>query len=650
MRALRTTLAAAWFAGLAPAAVLAADHTPDQLLRFQPLLKGVEIETPADAAAIAACKVETMPNPKGGVLGWTLRDGQGKILRRFVDLRGAKNLDQYSYYQDGFEVYRESDLNDDKILDEARWMNAAGTRVARVAVEKGKAKIAGWNRISAEEASKVFVQALIQGDMDLLESVMATAAELDALGVPKTEIDQVAAAEKGRAAAVKTLRSGLTGWDAETVWLGLNASLPHLIPADAGLKDDLVLHENAMIFAGAANGAGASGKTAFLQVGEMVKIGETWKFVDLPRAIDPKAGMIATAEGGIRAAVFRNDGGPAAGAENPEVAAAMAALAAYDNANRALLEGNAQGVAKFHVGRIAPLNKIVKAAEAASDERVELDNQKLIVDSLAAAYSSGAYPDGSKYLDQMTARGGKIGSYAAYKAIEADFALQSADSTNAMTNQDAVLAKLKAFVEKYPQSEEAPQALLFLASTNEMNSREADARKYYAQLAEQSPGTEWGKKATGALKRLDIVGKPLSIKGVDLKGQPVDTSAYRGKTLLVTFWATWAAPAKRDLPDLAKLYAKYRSKGFEVVSINLDNDKADLDAFLKSNPLPWPEIFEPGGMENRLATEFGVISLPTLLLVDPDGKVSNRNLRTASEVEILLDKTFAKAEGVALKP
>ena len=645
MRALRTTLAAAWFAGLAPAMTWAADITVDQLLRFQPITKGVDFEIPADPAAVAACKVEVIPNGKGGTLGWALRDGQGKILRRFVNARGGGRLDQWSYFQDGFEVYREVDSNNDQSPDEVRWMNSAGTRTAKVT----KAKITGWNRISGEEASKVFVQALVAGDLDLIETVMATPADLEALGVPKSEMDRVAAAEKNRAAAIKALRTGLVGWDAETVWLRLDAALPHLIPADAGLKEDLILHENAVIFAGSPNGSGA-GKTAFLQVGEMVKVGETWKFVDLPRVIDPKTGMIAAFEGGIRSALFRNEAGPAAGTENPQVAEAMAGLAAYHKANEALLTSNAQGIARFHVGRIAPLNKVVKAAEAAGDTKLELDHQKLIVDSLAAAYSSGAYPEGPKFLEQMVAKGGKIGSYAAYKAIEADFALRSADAANAMTVQDEVLEKLKAFTEKYPQSDEAPQALLFLASTNEMNSREAEARKYYTLLTEQSPGTEWGKKAAGALKRLDLVGKPLTLKANDLKGQTIDVSAFHGKTLLVTFWATWAEPAKRDLPDLAKLYAQFGSKGFEVISINLDNDKDDLDTFLKTSSIPWPQVFEPGGMESRLATEFGIISLPTMFLVDPDGKVIKRDLRTASEVEIVLDKTYGKSEGVALKP
>ncbi len=646
MRALRTTLAAAWFAGLAPALTLAADITVDQMLKFQPVLKGVEYDIPADAAAIAACKVETLPNGKGGTLGWALRDGQGKLLRRFVNLRASILLDQWSYYQDGFEVYREVDLNDDKSLDEARWMNGAGTRVAKVV----KGKITGWSRISAEEAGKVFVQALVQNDSDLLESVMAAPGELDGLGIPKVEVDQVAQAERNRPSAIKALRQGLVGWDADTIWLGLAAALPHLIPADAGVKEDLILHENITIFAGPAGGGGGQNKTAFLQVGEMVKVGDVWKFVDLPRVVDPKGGMVAAFDGGIRSAVFRNDGGPAAGAENPQVAEAMAALATYDKTYENLLGGDDKAKARFHVGRVAPLNKIVKAAEAAGDAKAELDNQKLIVDSLAAAYTSGVYPNAAKLLEDLANKGGKLGSYAAFKSIEAEFALQNADQGNFLAVQDAWLGKLKAFVEKYPDSEEAPQALLFLASTNEMNGREVEAKKYYAQLVEQSPATEWGKKAAGALKRLDLVGKPLVLKAVDLKGQSIDASAYRGKTLLVTFWATWAAPAKRDLPDLAKTLAKYKSKGFEIVSVNLDNEKADLDAFLKSTPLPWPEIFEPGGMESRLASEFGIISLPTMFLVEPDGKVGNRNLRTASEVEILLDKTLAKSEGVALKP
>ncbi len=652
MRALRTTLASTWILGMAPALALAWAPPPtmptvEKLLTYRPTQPGVEYEVPTDPAAIAACKVEQVTNAKGASIGYALRDGQGKLLCRFVDSDGNNRMDQWGYFQDGFEIYRDIDLNNDMSIDEVRWMNSAGTRMAKVA----NRKVVAWTRISAEEASKVFLQALVAGDAALIDSVMATPAELDALGIPKGEVDQVAAAEKQRLAAIKALRAGVMagGWDASTTWATLGAAMPHLIPADAGLKDDLLLYENAMIFPASPNNA-AAGKMAFLQAGEMVKVGDAWKFVDLPRVIDPnKNAPIAASEGGIRSWVFRNDGANAGGGENPQVAEALQALAAYDKANQGLLNAdNPKDIARFHVYRVAPLNKVVKAAEAAGDAKAELDHLKLSVDSLAAAYTSGAYPAGAKALDDLAAKGGKVGTYAAFKMIEAEYALQNDKGGNFPKVQKDFLNNLKAFVDKHPQCDEAPQALLFLASTNEMNAEEDEARKFYATLARDYPATEWGKKAAGALKRFDLVGKPIALKGPELRGQTVDVAQYRGKTVLVAFWATWANPAKRDLPDLVKVHQKYAARGFEVVAVNLDNEKADLDAFLKATPLPWPEIFEPGGMEGRLATEFGVISLPTMILVDPDGKVVNRSLRTASEVEIVLDKTFATKGGVAL--
>ncbi len=635
MRTLRTTWAAAWLLGLVGSMAPAADELTTKLLTFHPSLKGVEYDLPTEAAALAACKGEAITG------GYQLRDGQGKILCRLMCRNNPGKVDQWSYYQDGFEFYRELDNNGDKSLDEVRWVNTAGTRIGKVF----KGKIVSWSRISAEEASKVFVQALVSGDSELIETVMASPAELEALGIPKGEIDAVAAAEKQRVAQLTALRAGLVGWDSKTTFMGLSGAMPHLIPADAGLKDDVILCESATIFAGSATAQANAGKMAFLQVGEMVKIGETWKFVDLPRVIDPsKTEVIPVVEGGIRSWVFRDNAANAAGGENPQVAQAMQALAAFDanKTNQALMSGGPKEQAQFHVGRVGPLNKIVKAAEAAGDLKIALDHQKLIVDSLAAAYATGQYQPGAKLLDDMSKESGKVATYAAYKKIEADFALQNEQNPgNPAIVMDTWLTNLQGFVDKHPRCDEAPPAMMLLASSFEMNGKEAEARKWYAALAKEHPATEWGKKADGAIRRLEIVGKALVLKGVDLRGTPIDIAQYRGKTVLVTFWATWASPAKKDLPELAKLHAKYKAKGFEVVAINLDNEKVDLDAFLQTSPLAWPQIFEPGGMENRLATEFGIISLPTMFLVDPDGKVVNRSFRSAAELEVLLDKNLA---------
>ena len=180
---------------------------PSALLELKPkFIQSFEYDTPADPAAINACKVESVVNDQNRSVGYTLRDGQGKLLRRFVVAHGTR-IDQWSYYQDGFEVYREEDVDGDRSLDECRWLNAGGTRIAKI----GKGRILGWKQITAEEASKVLVQALASGDVELLETVMATPDDLTAAGVPKEIVAKVAAAAARRNGA-RGRPANETGW------------------------------------------------------------------------------------------------------------------------------------------------------------------------------------------------------------------------------------------------------------------------------------------------------------------------------------------------------------------------------------------------------------------------------------------------------
>jgi thiol-disulfide isomerase/thioredoxin len=580
-------------------------------------------------------------------IGYTLRDGQGKLLRKFVDSDGNGVMDQWSFYQDGFEVYRESDKNNDRSPEECRWLNAAGTRVGVMA----GGKITGWKRISAEEASKVLVQALVSGDLALMETVLATPDDLAKLGVPKGEVDQVAAAAAQRVEQIKTLQKGLTGWNSQFVWSRLDGMMPHLIPADSdtGLTQDLVLYENAVIFAAPPSGEVNPAKIAFLQVPEMIKIGDVWKFVELPRAIPPNKAIVAAADGGIRSWLFRSQLG-GGGPQNPELEAALKDLAKYDEDGSGVLSGgDKKAIAQYHVSRVPLLRAVVKAAKG-DDE--SLNYKKQIVDSLVAAIQTGLYPSGVKVIDQVVAddQSGKLESYAAFRKIAADFAVKNDEpGANPMANQKKWMADLKGFLDKHPKTDEAPDALIQLASAHEFNAEEDEARKYYTQLEQAFPATEPGKKAAGALRRIDLVGKSFVLKGAGLRNDEVDSTQYRGKVLLVTFWATWAEPVKRDLPELNKVYKKYRGDGFEIIGVSLDTEKSELESFLKENPSSWPQVFEPGGMDSRLATEYGIISLPTMILVDGQGKVVNRSLRTAAELDRQLEKVIAgRQPGVAL--
>ena len=109
--------------GLAPAATHA-QEAASILKSFEPVIKGVDFDTPPTADEIKACKVEHVKGRNGEVIGFAVRDAQGKLLRRFVDTNGkigkregesspTTHLDRWSYYRDGFEIYRESDTDED---------------------------------------------------------------------------------------------------------------------------------------------------------------------------------------------------------------------------------------------------------------------------------------------------------------------------------------------------------------------------------------------------------------------------------------------------------------------------------------------------------------------------------------------------------
>jgi peroxiredoxin len=211
------------------------------------------------------------------------------------------------------------------------------------------------------------------------------------------------------------------------------------------------------------------------------------------------------------------------------------------------------------------------------------------------------------------------------------------------------MADLEDFLIKFAAADEAGPALFHLGNANEFNAEEGKAREYYGRLVKEYSAADAGKKAAGALRRLDLVGKPLAIAGTGLSGDTVDSAKYRGKPVLIVFWSSWASPVKQDLPDLIKLYEKRKKDGLQIIGVNLDNERGESDAFVKEHQLGWPQIFEPGGMESRLAVDYGIILLPSMFLVDSEGRVVNRNLRTSAEVERHLDKMLAvKPASVAI--
>jgi thiol-disulfide isomerase/thioredoxin len=141
-----------------------------------------------------------------------------------------------------------------------------------------------------------------------------------------------------------------------------------------------------------------------------------------------------------------------------------------------------------------------------------------------------------------------------------------------------------------------------------------------------------------AILRAADVGQPLDIKFTAVDGRAVDLAQMKGKVVLVDFWATWCGPCVGELPHVKEAYEKLHPKGFEIVGISLDSDKAKLEKFVKEKGMAWPQFFDGQGWKNSISSKFGIHSIPAMWLVDKKGNLSTINGREdlAGQVEKLL--------------
>jgi len=121
----------------------------------------------------------------------------------------------------------------------------------------------------------------------------------------------------------------------------------------------------------------------------------------------------------------------------------------------------------------------------------------------------------------------------------------------------------------------------------------------------------------------------------DMDGKDLRIADYRGKILLVDFWAEWCGPCRKEAPSLVKAYQKYHDKGFEVIGISFDKSKEKMLAFTKDQKMPWRQYFDGLGWDNKVGKVYGIGAIPAMYLLDKEGKVITNDARGSRLHEIL---------------
>jgi peroxiredoxin len=271
------------------------------------------------------------------------------------------------------------------------------------------------------------------------------------------------------------------------------------------------------------------------------------------------------------------------------------------------------------------------------------------IDSFSNAVITGSAvnTDFKRFLqDEKPYQQREMAMFPAYQAARQAKDEQTAKSIEAQAKvigkgmHDSVYAS---FVHTHPQS------LLSLYILQLYAKEDPDAPSLHTLFDRLSPAVKASTGGKAFAKNLVIAAKTgigataMDFTQNDTLGKPVTLSSFRGRYVLLDFWASWCGPCRAENPNVVKAYTKYHPKGFDILSVSLDRP-GDKDKWLKAihtDGLGWAHVSDLQFWNNAVAKEYGIQSIPQNFLIDPQGKIIGKGLR-GDELEKKLSEIFSK--------
>ena len=129
------------------------------------------------------------------------------------------------------------------------------------------------------------------------------------------------------------------------------------------------------------------------------------------------------------------------------------------------------------------------------------------------------------------------------------------------------------------------------------------------------------------LKNVEVGMPAVDFALNDTTGNPIAISAFKGKILLIDFWASWCAPCRQENPNVVKLYNDFKNKGFEIIGVSFDDNRSKWVNAIQQDQLTWPHVSDLKGWQSAAGKLYAISSIPATVLLDRDGKIVAKNLR-----------------------